>query len=73
MKTMRTKKERKKPPMKNVTLNIPEVYNRDLELLRRKGFISSRSEGIRKAVREFLKIEMNAIKLLRYGEVKQRI
>ena len=68
---MRLDNGEKKPPMQNVTLNIPDIYERDLKILKDKGLISSKSEGVREAIREFLQEQIENLETLRYGEVSR--
>lgn len=49
--------KRKKTPMKNITINIPDNYNENIEYLKKKKLIASRSEAVRTAIREFLQKE----------------
>ena len=58
------KKKRKKPKMINITINIPEIYDENIQKLIKKKIVPSRSEAIRIALREFLHIEYNNLKLL---------
>jgi len=48
------KNKEKKPPMKNITINIPDPYEQNIQWLISKKLIASRSEAIRTALREFL-------------------
>jgi len=50
--------------MQNITINIPEIYDENIQKLIRKKVIASRSEGIRTAIREFLHTEYDNLKLL---------
>jgi Arc/MetJ-type ribon-helix-helix transcriptional regulator len=50
--------------MKNITIALPEIYVENLEKLQQIGLIPSRSEGIRLAIREFLKKEVKVCQLL---------
>ena len=56
--------ERKK--MKNITIALPEIYVENIEKIQNLGLIPSRSEGIRLAIREFLKKEVHNCELLGY-------
>jgi Arc/MetJ-type ribon-helix-helix transcriptional regulator len=53
-------------PMKNITVLMPENYVINLEKLQTIGMIPSRSEGMRKALYDFLKKEMQNCKLLEF-------
>lgn len=51
--------------MSNITINIPEIYDENIQKLIKMGVVSSRSEAIRTAVREYLQKEYNTnLKLL---------
>lgn len=52
--------------MKNITIALPEVIVENLEKLQQIGMVPSRSEGIRLAIREFLKKEVHYCQLLGY-------
>ncbi|MFX0071287.1 MAG: ribbon-helix-helix domain-containing protein [Candidatus Hermodarchaeota archaeon] len=45
--------------MKNITINIPDIYDQRIKELIEKKIIPSRSEAIRTALREFLHNEYN--------------
>ena len=49
----------KKISMKNITINIPELYDKKIQWLIQRKLIPSRSEAIRTALREFLHNEYN--------------
>jgi Arc/MetJ-type ribon-helix-helix transcriptional regulator len=57
--------------MKNITIALPENYIENIEKLHTLGMIPSRSEGIRNAIREFLKKETQVRQLLNYPETKK--
>ncbi|MHA1757733.1 MAG: ribbon-helix-helix domain-containing protein [Promethearchaeota archaeon] len=58
----------KKTELQNITIAVPEIYLENLKKLKQMGLISSRSEGIRNAVGEFLKEELEKnVKLLNYN------
>ena len=59
-------KKEKKPKMRNITINIPEIYDENIQKLIKIKVIASRSEGIRTAIREFLNTEYDNLKLLGY-------
>lgn len=56
-------------PMDNITLNIPEIYDENIQYLRNLGLVSNRSEAIREAVKEFLKKDFETLSLLKDNEV----
>ncbi len=65
---MKDKKEGK-PPMKNITINLPENYEKNIQYLISKKLIASRSEAIRTALREFLYKEYDTnLELLEFFE-----
>lgn len=49
--------KKKKSPMQNITINIPECYDKNIQKLIGLGLVSSRSEAIRTAIREYLQKE----------------
>lgn len=74
-KVKKTKKTngKKKPVvrMKNITINIPEIYDLRIKDLVDKKVIPSRSEAVRTALREFLHEEYNGnLDLLGFWEVQ---
>ena len=50
-------KDKKK--MKNITINIPDIYDKKIQWLIKRKIMPSRSEAIRTALREFLNNEYN--------------
>ncbi|TFF98439.1 MAG: hypothetical protein EU541_06820 [Promethearchaeota archaeon] len=63
------KNDKKKPPMSNITINIPEIYDYQIQTLQDMGLVSSRSEAVRTAIREFLQEEYSVnLKLLGFFE-----
>ncbi len=67
---MSNRKE-KKPKMQNITINIPEIYDENIQKLIRMKVVPSRSEAIRVAIREFLHSEFINLNLLGYFNQKQ--
>ena len=63
---MSDKDKKKKPSMQNITINIPECYDKNIQKLIQMKIIPSRSEAIRTALREFLHNEYKNLKLLGY-------
>lgn len=65
--------DEKKPPMSNITINIPEIYDSQIQTLKDMGLVSSRSEAVRTAIREFLQEEYSInLKLLGFFEERER-
>ena len=62
------KKKKKKPKMVNITINIPDIYDKNIQRLIKMNLMPSRSEAIRTALREFLHKEYDNLKLLDYFE-----
>jgi len=56
----------KKSKMINITINLPELYDENIQKLIKKKILPSRSEAIRMALREFLHLEYKNLKLLGY-------
>lgn len=54
--------------MRNITINIPEIYEDNIQELIQKKIIASRSEGIRIAIREYLRREYDNLELLGFFE-----
>lgn len=54
--------------MRNITINIPDIYDKNLLKLQKQGMIPSRSEGVRLAIREFLQNEYKILKILGWYE-----
>ncbi len=50
--------------LQNITIALPEIYCDNLKKLQEMGIINSRSDGIRRAIQEFLDKELENIKLL---------
>jgi len=48
---------KKRVPMKNITINIPELYDKNIQKLIKMKLIPSRSEAVRTALREYLQRE----------------
>ena len=63
---MPNNKKEKKPKMRNITINIPEIYDENIQKLIKMKITASRSEAIRIAIREFLQTEGDNLKLLGY-------
>lgn len=61
-------KKRTKPKMVNITINLPEIYDVNIQKLIKKKIVPSRSEAIRIALREFLHNEYKNLKLLGFFE-----
>lgn len=69
-KTKRKRQEKNDHPrsMRNITINLPDLYDKNLLKLQKQGLIPSRSEGVRLAVREFLQREYKIMKILGWFE-----
>ncbi|MHA1109464.1 MAG: ribbon-helix-helix protein, CopG family [Promethearchaeota archaeon] len=50
--------------LQNITIALPEIYCDNLRKLQEMGIISSRSDGIRRAISEFLNKEIENLELL---------
>ncbi len=65
----KNKKKASKTPMKNITINIPDIYDKNIQWLIDNKIISSRSEAIRTALRDFLRNEYeNNLELLGFDD-----
>ena len=57
--------------MKNITINIPEIYDKNIKWLIDNKLTPSRSEAIRTALRDFLRNEYeNNLELLGYEDFR---
>jgi Arc/MetJ-type ribon-helix-helix transcriptional regulator len=61
---MITLKEDEESKLQNITIALPEIYCDNLRKLQEMGIISSRSDGIRRAISEFLTKEIDNLELL---------
>ena len=57
-------KKEKKTPMHNITINIPDIYDLNIQKLIKMKIVPSRSEAIRTALREFFRTEFENLQLL---------
>ena len=57
-------KKKKKKKMRNITINLPEIYDENIQKLIGMKICASRSEAIRTALRDFLHNEYKNLKLL---------
>jgi Arc/MetJ-type ribon-helix-helix transcriptional regulator len=57
-------KDEEESKLQNITIALPEIYCDNLKKLQEMGIISSRSDGIRRAIHEFLDKELENVKLL---------
>lgn len=65
------KDKKKKNPMINITINIPNIYDKNIQKLIGMKLIASRSEAIRTALREFLNEEYTKnLELLGFSDKK---
>ena len=63
-------KKKIKPKMVNITINLPYIYDENIQKLISMKITASRSEAIRTALRDFLHKEYNNLKLLGYFDDK---
>ncbi len=57
-------KKKTKKRMVNITINIPDIYDENIQKLIRVKVVPSRSEAIRTALREFFQNEYKTMQLL---------
>ncbi len=57
-------KKVKKSAMQNITINIPDIYDTNIQKLIKMKIVPSRSEAIRMALREFFSNEYEKMQLL---------
>jgi Arc/MetJ-type ribon-helix-helix transcriptional regulator len=67
-----SKQEKKRKPMRNITINIPNIYEDNIQELIEKELVASRSEAIRTAIREFLQQEYDNLEMLGFFEVNNQ-
>jgi len=61
-----------KTPMKNITINIPDNYDKNIQKLIKMKLLPSRSEAIRTALREFLNKEYDKnLDLLGFFDIEE--
>ncbi len=63
-----TGKKKTKPKMVNITINLPEIYDQNIQKLIKMKVVPSRSEAIRIALREYLHKDYKNLKLLGFFE-----
>ncbi len=56
----------KKIPMRNITINIPDIFDDNIQKLIKLQIVANRSEALRFALREFIQNEFDNLKLLGY-------
>ena len=67
-------KAKKKPPMKNITINIPDLFDKNIKFLMTKKIVASRSDAIRRALKEFLDREYGSnLDLLGFFDIEEEI
>jgi len=65
---MGSEKKKTKPKMVNITINLPQIYDQNIQKLIKMKVVPNRSEAIRIALREFLHNEYKNLKLLGFFE-----
>ena len=60
--------EKKKRKMVNITINIPNIYDTNIQKLIEMKLLSNRSEAIRIALREYLQKESENLQLLGFQD-----
>ena len=64
-------KGKKRKKMRNITINLPDIYDENIQKLIGMKVVASRSEAIRTALRDFLHNEYNNLKLLGFFDPKE--
>jgi len=64
------RKDETKPKMVNITINLPYIYDENIQKLIKMKVAASRSEAIRTALRNFLHKEYKNLELLGYFDEK---
>jgi len=68
------RKNRSKPPMKNITINIPNLFDKNIKFLMAKKIVASRSDAVRRALKEFLDREYGSnLDLLGFFDIEEEI
>ena len=65
--------ENKKQKMVNITINIPDIYDVNIQKLIEMKLLSNRSEAIRIALREYLQKESENLRLLGFNGADLKI
>jgi Arc/MetJ-type ribon-helix-helix transcriptional regulator len=65
--------ENKKKKMVNITINIPDIYDTNIQKLIEMKLLSNRSEAIRIALREYLQKESKNLRLLGFNGANLKI
>jgi Arc/MetJ-type ribon-helix-helix transcriptional regulator len=60
--------KKEKPKMVNITINIANIYDKNIQKLIKMKVVANRSEAIRTALREYLQKEYNNLELLGFFE-----
>ena len=69
-----SKKGKSKPPMKNITINIPNNFEKNIQWLISKKIVASRSDAVRRALKEFLDREYGSnLELLGFFDMEEEI
>jgi len=69
---MSDRRKNKKTPMKNITINIPNIYDDNIQKLIKMKLTPSRSEAIRTALREFLHKEYKNLEILGFFDSEKK-
>jgi len=65
-------KKEKKPAMQNITINIPDIYDVNIQKLIKMNVVPSRSEAIRTALREYFSAEFENLQLLGFFDAQNQ-
>ena len=65
--------DNKKRKMVNITINIPDIYDANIQKLIKMNLLSNRSEAVRIALREYLQKESENLRLLGFNGKDLRI
>ncbi len=63
-------KKKTKPKMVNITINLPHIYDENIQKLIKLKITANRSEAIRTALREYFQKEEKNLDLLGYFDDK---
>ena len=68
------KKANSRPPMRNITINIPDLFDKNIKFLMTKKIVASRSDAVRRALKEFLDREYGSnLDLLGFFDIEEEI
>jgi len=64
--------KKKKPKMVNITINIADIYDENIQKLIKMKIVPSRSEAIRMALRDYLRKDFENLELFGFYDKKPK-